>query len=377
KLNVKVVTPSYNEGVMSTEEAMHISKAQEENKTLLSIPRRPPWTTTMAAQELDLQERDSFIEWRRQLANLQDKDHIILTPFEKNIEFWRQLWRVIERSDVIVQIVDARHPLLFRCEDLEAYIKEVNPQKENLLLINKADYLTPTQRLVCEKKLKQENDITNESEEAENQAENQADQDNPEDEDDEDQGVNESEEKDSIAVTSRFAELSTEELETKESGDVLESEDTTIHSTQEIQVCNEEHEAVATVKSYVPHNDSNSVTETDDTEDVTENSKQNEIEGKSENTLSSNDKESDVNWNELLSFMDCSGKLLSSEELIEFCRYLHHRSAGNDTGEDGSKLTTIGMVGYPNVGKSSTINAILQHKKVPVSATPGRTKHFQ
>jgi len=28
---------------------------------------------------------------------LQEEDHIILTPFEKNIEFWRQLWRVIER----------------------------------------------------------------------------------------------------------------------------------------------------------------------------------------------------------------------------------------------------------------------------------------
>ena len=34
-------------------------------------------------------------------------------------------------------------------------------------------------------------------------------------------------------------------------------------------------------------------------------------------------------------------------------------------------------IGYPNVGKSSTINAILKMKKVPVSATPGRTKHFQ
>nr|KAG5695353.1 hypothetical protein BaRGS_006577 [Batillaria attramentaria] len=40
-------------------------------------------------------------------------------------------------------------------------------------------------------------------------------------------------------------------------------------------------------------------------------------------------------------------------------------------------VTTIGMVGYPNVGKSSTINAILKTKKVPVSATPGRTKTYQ
>jgi large subunit GTPase 1 len=35
------------------------------------------------------------------------------------------------------------------------------------------------------------------------------------------------------------------------------------------------------------------------------------------------------------------------------------------------------QVGYPNVGKSSTINTLLQEKRVPVSVTPGRTKHFQ
>ncbi|ELK17622.1 Large subunit GTPase 1 like protein [Pteropus alecto] len=34
-------------------------------------------------------------------------------------------------------------------------------------------------------------------------------------------------------------------------------------------------------------------------------------------------------------------------------------------------------VGYPNVGKSSTINTIMGNKKVSVSATPGHTKHFQ
>lgn len=37
----------------------------------------------------------------------------------------------------------------------------------------------------------------------------------------------------------------------------------------------------------------------------------------------------------------------------------------------------VGLVGYPNVGKSSTINALLGSKKVSVSSTPGKTKHFQ
>lgn len=37
----------------------------------------------------------------------------------------------------------------------------------------------------------------------------------------------------------------------------------------------------------------------------------------------------------------------------------------------------MGLVGYPNVGKSSTINSLLGEKKVSVSSTPGKTKHFQ
>jgi large subunit GTPase 1 len=63
---------------------------------------------------------------------------------------------VLERSHLIVQIVDARNPLRFRCEDLETYVQDVEgPEGESgsgkgmrraLLLINKADLLTVKQR---------------------------------------------------------------------------------------------------------------------------------------------------------------------------------------------------------------------------------------
>jgi len=41
-----------------------------------------------------------------------------------------------------LQIVDARNPYFFYSVDLEKYIKEKGDDKEFMLLINKADYLT-------------------------------------------------------------------------------------------------------------------------------------------------------------------------------------------------------------------------------------------
>ncbi|VDQ16427.1 unnamed protein product, partial [Trichobilharzia regenti] len=77
---------------------------------------------------------------------LEEKEGITLTPFERNLEFWRQLWRVVERSDVVVQVIDARQPLLYYCEDLEKYIREVDPNKTSVVLVNKSDFLTEQQR---------------------------------------------------------------------------------------------------------------------------------------------------------------------------------------------------------------------------------------
>lgn len=34
-----------------------------------------------------------------------------LSYFELNLETWRQLWRVLEISDILLVIVDARYPV--------------------------------------------------------------------------------------------------------------------------------------------------------------------------------------------------------------------------------------------------------------------------
>lgn len=67
-----------------------------------------------------------------------------------------------------------------------------------------------------------------------------------------------------------------------------------------------------------------------------------------------------------------SSKLLSKEELITLFKTIH-----GDRKRLSDEIVTVGLVGYPNVGKSSTINTLLVNKKVSVSSTPGKTKHFQ
>ncbi|ESO88812.1 hypothetical protein LOTGIDRAFT_165229 [Lottia gigantea] len=262
KLNVKFVDPAGNIGLLSSEEKEKVHEAQQKHRNLLSIPRRPAWTEKTTGEELEMLEKESFLQWRKLLAKLQEEEHIIMTPFEKNLDFWRQLWRVIERSDIIVQIVDGRNPLLFRCSDLDKYVKEVNKSKVNLLLINKADYLTSKQRERWSEYFSKH-------------------------------GVK-------IAFWSALEET-TRQTESKGIGDT-----------------------------------------------------------KTENSATSSDK-----------VVNNSSNILCGEELLELLKSLHTGPYHTD------HVLTVGMVGYPNVGKSSTINAILKTKKVPVSATPGRTKHFQ
>ena len=145
KWNVKLLDAQTRQVYIDTGPVDGAPRQLTEEERILPIPRRPEWTG-LTPEQLREAENKSFLEWRRTLASMQEETECVVTPYEKNLEFWRQLWRVIERSDLIVQIVDCRHPLMFRSPDLEKYVKEVSPLKQNLILVNKSDLLAPEQR---------------------------------------------------------------------------------------------------------------------------------------------------------------------------------------------------------------------------------------
>lgn len=336
--NVKIIhRDQKNPYLLSAAEERATVRKQQANKKRLRIPRRPAWDEQTSKADLEERERQSLLDWRRGLAQLQDGDDLLMTPFERNLEVWRQLWRVIERSDLVVQIVDARNPLLFRCEDLEGYVKDVDPRKRNLLLVNKADMMTLEQRKAWARFFKSAGirfrffsaHLAREMAEAEidvldQDEENDKDEDEDEDKEDEGEGNNDDDDDDD------------------EDGDSSEeSESDQIAETAKRMRFKEAQE-----------------------EDAEWTSEGSEDEGDAKDRP------------RRISVQPEDTRIITTEELETL--FLQH-APKVETKEDDEqpRKATIGLVGYPNVGKSSTINALIGAKKVSVSATPGKTKHFQ
>ncbi|KAJ7102112.1 hypothetical protein B0H15DRAFT_813235 [Mycena belliarum] len=320
--NVKIIQQSagssQNPYLLSEQEEITTLKKHQENKKRLRVPRRPSWTKTMTPAELEQQEKTAFLDWRRGLASLQEEDKLLLTPFERNLEVWRQLWRVLERSHLVVQIVDARNPLRFRCEDLEAYVHDVEGaegesgtgkgKRRTLLLINKADLLTATQRCLWADHFDKQG-IQYAFFSAANAA--------------------------ALQQARRDALLEMQEGEDGED-DPDESDDNEDFEDSEAEEESEESDY-------------------EEPEDFYFSAEEESPEGQDPRAR-------------VLSVLELENLFeRMAPDLSEFA---------NPTGKAPTKLV-VGLVGYPNVGKSSTINSLLGEKKVSVSSTPGKTKHFQ
>lgn len=282
--NVKIIRMDSNMDArtqpvgMTNAQKEKLNAKQREHAKDLIVPRRPYWDEFTTKTELQRQEGEAFLEWRRKLANLQESNEdLLLTPFERNIEVWKQLWRVVERSDLVVQIVDARDPLLFRSVDLERYVKEIDERKQNLLLVNKADLLTRKQRITWAKYFISRG----------------------------------------ISFTFYSALRANQLLE-------LEKETSEFDQERMVQIDDE-------------------VTEDEDIDD--------EVKEKI--------------------------SILSIDQLEELFLTKAPSEPLTEPLPGKKPILQIGLVGYPNVGKSSTINSLVGAKKVSVSSTPGKTKHFQ
>ncbi|KAF8898928.1 hypothetical protein BD779DRAFT_1486278 [Infundibulicybe gibba] len=329
--NVKIIQQSasstQNPYLLSAQEEKKTLQKHEEHKKRLRVPRRPPWTKSMTPAALEQQEKKAFLDWRRNLAELQEQEGFLLTPFERNLEVWRQLWRVIERSHLVVQIVDARNPLRFRCEDLEEYIVDVEGpegesgtgkgKRKSLLLINKADLLTAEQRRLWADYFDK-------------------------------QGVQYA-----FFSAANAAALQQARREA-EAGRMISSPD-----PSHITGGNEEDEDDS---STPPLSDASGKRE-DSEEDSEEDSDHQEAYISAEDELPEDDPRAKV-----LS-------VLQLEDL--FMRMAPDLNSFQDASGKSPDRLVVGLVGYPNVGKSSTINSLLGEKKVSVSSTPGKTKHFQ
>ncbi|KAL9091940.1 MAG: hypothetical protein Q9165_004692 [Trypethelium subeluteriae] len=323
--NVKIIhADQKNPYLLSAMEERATVKKHQENKKRLTVPRRPPWDETTTAQELDQRERQSLLEWRRGLADLQENHDLLMTPFERNLEVWRQLWRVIERSDLVVQIVDARNPLLFRCEDLEKYVKEVDQRKRNLLLVNKADMMTEEQRSAWADYFKEKG----------------------------------------IRYKFFSASLAKELNEAR----ILDDDDSVVAD-----------EDIGDENDIVHEDEVDQILEAEENQDpIIQKAlkvEQQELDQDEEQWVSEEEMDTKPIEPGLSLSDDDPTRILTTDELEEL--FLQHAPAIEPDTDTPSRKTQIGLVGYPNVGKSSSINALIGSKKVSVSATPGKTKHFQ
>ena len=105
----------------------------------LCHPIRPNWSAITDTKTHEALEQVYFDTWCKQVLQCKNPDFI--TPVEFNLDVWRQLWRTLEQSDVILLVVDIRNPLLHIPPSLiEDIVK--NHKKKIIVVLTKIDLVS-------------------------------------------------------------------------------------------------------------------------------------------------------------------------------------------------------------------------------------------
>ncbi|KXN88797.1 Guanine nucleotide-binding protein-like 1 [Leucoagaricus sp. SymC.cos] len=309
---------------------------QTESQDVLTCPKRPKWRFDMSKKEVEHNEEGLFKKWlanmdglveqwqkSREPAPLKSEDlkeqfeRPLLAPpsptyFERNLEVWRQLWRVTELSQIILVLLDSRCPLLHFPPSLADYLAN----QKVILVLTKVDITGP----IC------------------------------------------------VGEWMRYIKVKYPKLRVVQVESYIEKETTTVHQGK---------------KQYEPrlpdtfrHRLMEAIKEVhaemlDPPEKVAKNPEW------LQNWIPPVKRE--IDWDGVL---NAGGGRVGA--VVGGAAVPRPTTEDEDEDEDQdsnqnkeSEQLTVGLIGQPNVGKSSLLNALFGARRVRASKTPGKTKHFQ
>ncbi|CRG95817.1 large ribosomal subunit associated GTPase, putative [Plasmodium gallinaceum] len=285
--------------------------------------------TNLSKENVEKYEMEYFVEWRKLLSDIEEREGYIVTPYEKNIEYWKQLWRVIEKSHVLFYIIDARNPLFFYCKGLEYYVKKVDYRKKIIIILNKADFLNFEQRKIWANYFEERNV--------------------------------------QFVFFSALRELYHQnKIVIENYSEIDYNKDKNKHDTifkRENPIENDNY--IENIKTNIEDNNISKNKKKD--ENINDDKKN--IINVGFGNLSYETKKNDNT--DILSVDDLINLIKKTK--LEIINLYHEIEMGTFT----TPNYMVGFIGYPNVGKSSIINCLIGEKKVSVSRQPGKTKHFQ
>lgn len=123
------------------QECGHPEKEESENSASAIVP--------LSAEDINQKEEAQFETYIQRLDAykvqdlLPDMEIPTINAYERNLDVWRQLWRTVEASDVVLLVADVRFPILHLPVSLLRYII-LEEKKPCIIVLNKVDMVPST-----------------------------------------------------------------------------------------------------------------------------------------------------------------------------------------------------------------------------------------